>query len=203
MDKETPELNFLKKKDIKKEVEEIRVDWDTYFLGICEAVSLRSLDENTKVGCVVVDWNKRIISTGYNSFPAGVNDDAWPRDRKERQKILKHKSEGSVIFIKNYDPTDEYMVTNFNIIGEVDKYDIIAHAEENAIASHKGSLKNCTMYCTYLPCNICARLIITAGIKKVIYKIENERYLKSCAIAKELFKEAKIELVKYEPPKLE
>lgn len=187
--------SFLKLKD--QHIQINRPSWDDYFMDMCKHISKRSLDQDTKVGCIIVDVRHRVIASGYNSFPTGVNDEAWPNNRKEKHKILKHKRENSFIFISNYDSSDEYMASEYIVIGEVTKYDIIAHAEENAIASHQGSLEGGTMYCNYLPCNVCARLIITAGIKKLVYQIENIRYIKSCAIARQLFSEAKVELVKY------
>ena len=54
----------------KKEEEMSRPDWNTYFLNIAEAVSLRSTCPRASVGAVIVK-NNRIISTGYNGSPAG------------------------------------------------------------------------------------------------------------------------------------
>jgi dCMP deaminase len=50
----------------------LRPDWDTYFLGIAHAVSLRSDCERDKVGAVVVGSDRRIRATGYNGSPAGM-----------------------------------------------------------------------------------------------------------------------------------
>lgn len=51
------------------------MDWDTYFMGIVKAVSARSKDRSTKVGCVIVGPDHEIRSTGYNGFPRGIPDD--------------------------------------------------------------------------------------------------------------------------------
>ena len=48
--------------------------WDEYFLKIAEVVKLKSKDKNTQIGVVLVGNNNEIISTGYNSFPRGIND---------------------------------------------------------------------------------------------------------------------------------
>lgn len=59
--------------------------WDKRFFKIAEEVSTWSKDPGTKVGCVLVDDNKRILSTGYNGFPAGFNDsliESMSRDKK-------------------------------------------------------------------------------------------------------------------------
>ncbi|MFW5800202.1 MAG: hypothetical protein ACOCV8_05235, partial [Spirochaetota bacterium] len=64
-----------------------RPSWDEYFLNICDAVSLRSHDKDTKVGCVITDNRHRIVSTGYNGFPCGVNDKDLPSNRTDTIEI--------------------------------------------------------------------------------------------------------------------
>ena len=54
-------------------------DWDRYYLNICRAVSARSKDPNTQLGCVIVGPAHEIRSTGYNSFPRGIRDDVPER----------------------------------------------------------------------------------------------------------------------------
>lgn len=55
-----------------------------YFMGIAAAISLKSKDTSTKVGCLIIDENKRIISAGYNGMVAGCEEaELWePRDVK-------------------------------------------------------------------------------------------------------------------------
>lgn len=60
---------------------------DSYFMGVAEAVSVGSKDQSTKLGSVVVGPANEIRSTGFNSFPRGVND--FVQDRQERP--LKYK----------------------------------------------------------------------------------------------------------------
>jgi deoxycytidylate deaminase len=58
--------------------------WSTYYLGIAEAVSIRSKDPVTKVGCVIVGPDNRIIATGYNGTPSGFpeSSELWESDEK-------------------------------------------------------------------------------------------------------------------------
>lgn len=58
--------------------------WDTYFMEIAKAVSLRSKDPATKVGCIVVDQQNRIIGTGYNGMSIGMKEtqELWERPTK-------------------------------------------------------------------------------------------------------------------------
>lgn len=63
-------------------MENKKLDWIDYFLSIAEQVKLKSKDRNTQIGAVIVGEDNEILSTGYNSFPRGLNDDL--DDRQER-----------------------------------------------------------------------------------------------------------------------
>lgn len=71
-----------------------------------------------------------------------------------------------------------------------DKYPFMVHAEINAIAASRQDLRNSSLYCTFSPCRDCAKAIITAGIKKVVFKTayKNEDYefvmnfMRSCGL---------------------
>lgn len=71
---------------------ENRPDWDNYFLNIAEAVAERSEDPKTKVGCVIVK-DRRIVSTGYNGAPAGVD---WDHEDKHRRVV--HAEANAIIY---------------------------------------------------------------------------------------------------------
>lgn len=57
------------------------ISWDEYFMGIAILSAKRSKDPNTQVGACIVNGNNRIMSVGYNGFPTGCNDDAFPWER--------------------------------------------------------------------------------------------------------------------------
>tara|TARA_B100001564_G_scaffold359178_1_gene379980 strand:+ start:938 stop:1393 length:456 start_codon:yes stop_codon:yes gene_type:complete len=57
------------------------MNWVEYFRNLAHNVKLKSKDERTQVGAVIVGKGKEIVSTGYNSFPRGIKD-----NRKERQE---------------------------------------------------------------------------------------------------------------------
>lgn len=61
--------------------------WDLRFLDLAKLVSSWSKDPSTKVGAVIVDGDKRVVSIGYNGFPIGINDD----DDKLNNRELKYK----------------------------------------------------------------------------------------------------------------
>jgi dCMP deaminase len=48
--------------------------WDRRFLDMAQMISTWSKDPSSKIGCVVVNNEKRIIATGYNGFPRGIED---------------------------------------------------------------------------------------------------------------------------------
>lgn len=113
--------------------------WDEYFMGLAMLAGMRSKDPNTQVGCCIVDADNRILSLGYNGFPMGCSDDEFPWERQAKS---------------SYDT----------------KYNYVCHAELNAILSYKGaSLKGAKVYVSQFPCNECAKAIIQAGIKSIIY----------------------------------
>ena len=51
------------------------MNWTEYFLNIAESVKLKSKDRRTQIGAVIVGKDNEIVTTGYNSFPRGINDD--------------------------------------------------------------------------------------------------------------------------------
>ena len=74
------------------------MDWDLYFRSIAEAVKNRSKDQRTQIGAVIVGENREIVSTGYNSFPRGINDDVPERqERPEKYYWMEHAERNAII----------------------------------------------------------------------------------------------------------
>lgn len=83
-------LSYLMKFDKRR-------SWDEYFLDIAELISTRSKDPSTKVGAVIVR-DKTILSTGYNGFARGINDDIPERyDRPEKYLWTIHAEENAIL----------------------------------------------------------------------------------------------------------
>ncbi len=76
------------------------VDWDCYFINIAHAVSDRSPDPTTKHGCVLVDKNNRIISTGYNGPIKGLPSHCVETTRPAKYKWMIHAEDNAVLFAK-------------------------------------------------------------------------------------------------------
>ena len=122
--------------------------WDKRFMELTEVVGSWSscFKQDRHVGAIIVK-DKRILTTGYNGAPAGVSSCA---ERAECIRVNKG--------IKS---------------GTCQEYCYAVHAEQNAIiqAAKLGlAVYGATLYCTHQPCTICARMIINAGIKRVVYK---------------------------------
>lgn len=72
-------------------------DWHAYYLAVCRSVALRSKDPNTQIGCVIVGPAHEIRSTGYNSFPRGINDTAPERlERPEKYLWIEHAERNAI-----------------------------------------------------------------------------------------------------------
>lgn len=144
-----------------------RPSWETYFMDITERVATRSTCLRRIVGAVVVK-DKRMLTTGYNGAPSGT----------------RHCRETGCLREKLNVPSGERHELCRGI-----------HAEQNAIiqaALHGVSIKDSTLYCTNLPCSICAKMIINAGIKKIVYRSGYGDDL-----SREMLTEARVEIIQY------
>ena len=71
--------------------------WDEYFINIAEQVKLKSKDERTQIGVVIVGKDNEIVSTGYNSFPRGIVDDISERqERPEKYFWFEHAERNAI-----------------------------------------------------------------------------------------------------------
>lgn len=121
-----------------------RPTWEDYFMEITSLVAKRSTCLRRQVGAILV-IEKRILATGYNGAPSG----------------LAHCLDIGCLREKNQVPSGE-------------RHELCRglHAEQNAIiqaAYHGIRINGATLYCTNLPCVICTKMIINAGIKEIIY----------------------------------
>jgi dCMP deaminase len=122
-----------------------RPSWDEYFMNIAELAATRSTCLRRQVGAAIVK-NKKILATGYNGAPSG----------------LKHCLDIGCLRDKLGIPS-----------GQRHELCRATHAEQNAIvqaALFGVSIKDSTLYSTTQPCILCTKLIINAGIKKIVIK---------------------------------
>ena len=124
---------------------EIRPDWDHYFMEIAQVVSKRSTCLRRSVGAVIVK-NKQILATGYNGTPKG----------------MPHCGEVGCLREQLHVPSGK----NHELCRGI-------HAEQNAVvqaAVHGVSVEGGTLYCTNQPCVVCTKILINAGIERIVYK---------------------------------
>ena len=73
------------------------MNWDEYFINIAEQVKLKSKDKKTQIGVVIVGKDNEIVSTGYNSFARGINDDVEERqERPEKYFWFEHGERNAI-----------------------------------------------------------------------------------------------------------
>jgi dCMP deaminase len=77
------------------------MDWNMWLLGLAKYISTASKDPSTKVGAVIVDEDRRIVSLGYNGLPRGV-DDSHERlnDRDLKYKLIVHAERNALLFAR-------------------------------------------------------------------------------------------------------
>ncbi|MFH1403491.1 MAG: dCMP deaminase family protein [Candidatus Altiarchaeota archaeon] len=118
-----------------------RPSWDEYFAKIVEDVARRSTCFKRQIGALVVSKDHEIVSTGFNGNVRGA----------------KHCDDIGCI-------KDEMGLKS----GEGQEWCTAVHAEQNALLQAGKSSRGSTLYVNAFPCKICARLIVNAGIRKVV-----------------------------------
>lgn len=143
-----------------------RPSWDQYFMKIVEMVGARGTCDRGRAGCVIAK-DKRIISTGYAGSPIGL---------------------------PHCDEIGHEMHVVIHPDGHQSSHCIrTTHSEQNAIcqaAKFGVSLDGATIYVKMTPCYTCAKMIINAGITRVV--CANDYH--AGARSKEIFAEAGVQL---------
>lgn len=146
-----------------------RPSWDEYFMEMAMVTAKRSTCLRRQVGAVIVK-DKHIIATGYNGAPRGI------AHCEERGGCLRQK---------------------LNIpSGERHELCMALHAEQNAIiqaATLGQSIEGAAIYVTHQPCVICAKMLINAGMTRIVVR---EGYPDNLAV--EMLKEAGLSIIMLE-----
>jgi dCMP deaminase len=75
-----------------------RPTWESHFLNMAALAATRSKDRSTQVGAVIVDVLRQVVSTGYNGFPRGINDDIESRHERPLKYLWTcHAEENSIL----------------------------------------------------------------------------------------------------------
>jgi dCMP deaminase len=145
-----------------------RPSWDEYFMEITHLVARRSTCLRRQVGAVLVK-DKNILATGYNGAPSGVAHCLNVGCLREKMGV----------------PSGE-------------RHELCRglHAEQNAIiqaAKHGTNIDGAILYCTTMPCIICSKMIINAGIRRIVFE---EGY--SDTLAAEMIEESGVVVEKFQ-----
>jgi dCMP deaminase len=145
----------------------VRPDWDAYFMDMAVLASRRSSCLRRAVGAVLVK-DRRVLATGYNGVPSGVTHCEVTGCLREKLNV----------------PSGE-------------RHELCRglHAEQNAIlqaAFHGVSIREAVLYCTNLPCIICAKMMINAGVRRIVYR---DGY--ADPLAEEMLQEVGMELIRH------
>jgi len=144
----------------------MRPSWDLYFLKMAYLVAERSTCLRHHVGAIIVK-DRHVLTTGYNGAAKNLDDCLMLgclRDQLNIQSGQRHEICRAI------------------------------HAEQNAIIQaglHGISIKDGILYCTHSPCIICAKMIVNAGIKRVVIGGE---YPDEYNLVIDLFKQAGIHI---------
>jgi dCMP deaminase len=144
-----------------------RPDWDEYFMEIAEVVAKRSTCLRRQIGAVIVK-SRRILATGYNGSPSGLPhclELGCLRDEQGIESGTRHEICRAL------------------------------HSEQNAIvqaALYGVATTGATLYCTHQPCSLCAKMLINAGISRVVFEGD---YPDTFSL--EMLETAKIEIVRF------
>ena len=150
-----------------KTASRVRPDWDTYFMDMAKLAARRSSCLRRAVGAVLVK-DRRVLATGYNGVPSGVTHCEVTGCLREKLNV----------------PSGE-------------RHELCRglHAEQNAIlqaAFHGVSIREAVLYCTNLPCIICAKMLINAGVRRIVFR---DGY--ADPLTEEMLREVGMELVRH------
>ena len=81
-------------------------EWDEYFMQIAKTVALRSKDPSSKMGCVIVDKNKRVVSLGYNGMVQGADESKMTLNERPMKYYFVIHSEMNALIFAHQDLTD-------------------------------------------------------------------------------------------------
>jgi dCMP deaminase len=152
--------------DLEVSTRAARPSWDEYFMGLTQEVAKRATCDRGRSGCIVVK-DKRIVATGYVGSPPG----------------LAHCDDVGHLLKKVVDED-----------GTIRQHCVrTTHAEQNAIcqaARYGIPLDGTTLYCKMEPCRVCAMLIISVGITRVVAQ---KRY-HAAQDTRDMFRDAGVQL---------
>lgn len=166
--------------------------FDEYAMFLAFSAALRSADLSRQVGAVVAR-DREIISTGANDCPKCGGGLYWPEYDEDNHEIKdavdgrdymrgedKNKIEQQRIIEDILNRAGDAVADRDKLraalaesrLADITEYGRMVHAEMEALLSlarNNVSSRGATLYCTTFPCHNCAKHIVAAGIKRVVY----------------------------------
>lgn len=160
-------MNQIEGESVKAVEGHERPTWDEYFMEVASVVAKRATCLRRSVGAVVVK-DKRILATGYNGAPSGLAHCAVVGCLRDKLGI----------------PSGQRVEICRGL-----------HAEQNALiqaAKYGIPLEGSTIYVTLEPCVTCAKMLVNAGIQRIVYE---EQYVDQ--LSRDILGEAKVQVERF------
>ena len=168
---------------------------DEYGMHLAKTAALRSLDLSRQVGAAAFSSRGEVISLGCNEVPKPGGGTYWEGDSGDsrdyvvghdeneiikrallsdvvRKLFLKHPKKDEILAFVMSEAARKGSPLRETLLMDLLEFGRVIHAEMSAIADAARlglALRNATLYCTTFPCHICAKHIIAAGFKKVVF----------------------------------
>lgn len=148
------------------------MNWDKYFIDIADTVRQKSKDPSSKIGAVLVGTSNQIISTGFNGFPIGINEDVSERwERPIKYQYVCHAERNAVSL-----------------------------AARTGVSTLNSTLYIYGFGPPCVPCTECVKVVLQAGVKRIVGypdKPAPDNWVDDLAFSLALVKEVGIEFVEF------
>ena len=140
---------------------------------------------------ILKKWDLRFIEMARNAA-------SWSKDPSTQVGAIIVDDDKRVISV-GYNGFPKGVTDDERLDDREEKYKMIVHAERNALLFANKDVKNCNLFTyPFMPCSVCAGMVIQAGIKRVVtVKNNNARWQKDFVVSRQMFKEAEVDLIEY------
>ena len=140
---------------------------------------------------ILKKWDLRFIEMARNAA-------SWSKDPSTQVGAIIVDDDKRVISV-GYNGFPKGVTDDERLDDREEKYKMIVHAERNALLFANKDVKNCNLFTyPFMPCSVCAGMVIQAGIKRVVtVRNNNARWQKDFVVSRQMFKEAEVDLIEY------
>ena len=140
---------------------------------------------------ILKKWDLRFLEMARNAA-------SWSKDPSTQVGAIIVDDDKRVISV-GYNGFPKGVTDDERLDDREEKYKMIVHAERNALLFANKDVKNCNLFTyPFMPCSVCAGMVIQAGIKRVVtVKNNNARWQKDFVVSRQMFKEAEVDLIEY------